>query len=230
MTTPYRRIPAELLADARTTLGEGPVWDAARSRVLWVDIVLGHVNATLLDGTTETIVRVPPPLGAVALRASGGLVLMSGDGIQGCADDGSELTEIIHVPMRAMERWNDAKVDPAGRLIAGTLTERYLEDGTKTWPHMASRLFRVDGTASLSHVLDVTLSNGLGWTPDGRTFFYVDTRTSNVDAFDCQPETGELSGRRTFVSVAPEDGWPDGLAVDAEGGVWLALWGGSAVH
>lgn len=225
-----RRITARLLADARSTLGEGPVWDHAHSRVLWVDILEGSIHATRLDGSTETILHVDPPLGAIALRASTGLVLASGEALSTCRDDGTELRALANVPMRPGERWNDAKVDPAGRLFAGTLTETYPDGVSKHYPDGASRLLRLDPEGSLKHVLDVTLSNGLGWSPDGGTFFYVDTMTRCLDAFDYEPATAALSRRRTLAAIAAADGSPDGLAVDVEGGVWLALWGGRSVR
>jgi sugar lactone lactonase YvrE len=225
-----RRIAAELLADARSTLGEGPLWDAAHARILWVDIVEGRLNDTRLDGSTETILRVDAPVGAVALRSSGGLVLVAGDGISTCRDDGSGVSEVAHVTMRPGERWNDAKVDPGGRFVAGTLTEQFHDGVTKTYPHEGSRLVRLDPDLSLNPVLDVTLSNGLGWTADGRTFYYVDTMTGRIDAFDYQPAAGEIANRRPLVHVDESDGFPDGLAVDEEGGIWVALWGGRSVR
>lgn len=224
------RIAATLLSDARATLGEGPLWDPARSRVLWVDIKQGHVNATRLDGTTEIVVSVDPPLGAVALRAPSGLVLVSGEAISTCRDDGTDLRVLASVPMRPNERWNDAKVDPAGRLLAGTLTETYPDGVHKVFPPGASRLLRLDPDGSVTPVLDVTLSNGLGWSPDGTTFFYVDTETDRVDAFDYDRVTGGLARRRTLATIGSGDGFPDGLAVDVEGGVWLALWGGGCIR
>jgi sugar lactone lactonase YvrE len=173
---------------------------------------------------------VDPPLAAVALRAPSGLVLVGGETISACLDDGTDLRTLASVPMRPDERWNDAKVDPAGRLLAGTLTETYPDGVHKVFPPGASRLLRLDPDGSVTPVLDVTLSNGLGWSQDGRTFFYVDTTTGGLDAFDYAPDSGGVSGRRTLAAIAPQDGLPDGLAVDVEGGIWLALWGGSCVR
>ena len=97
-------------------------------------------------------------------------------------------------------------------------------------PHIAA-LYRYDPDGTLhTKLTGITLSNGIGWSPDGRRMYYVDSPTQRIDAIDFEPETGALSNRRPWVTVADDDGTPDGLAVDAEGGVWLALYGGGAVR
>jgi sugar lactone lactonase YvrE len=118
---------------------------------------------------------------------------------------------------------NDGACDRAGRFFAGTMAE---DEATP-----AGALYRLDPDHVVTRlVAGVTVSNGIGWSPDERLMYYVDSPTRRVDVFDYDPATGAIEGRRPFASLPPGDAVPDGLTVDAEGGVWVALWGGSAVH
>jgi sugar lactone lactonase YvrE len=120
-------------------------------------------------------------------------------------------------------RMNDGKCDSAGRFWAGTMSFK-LDAG-------AGSLYRLDAEHRVSTVLShVTLSNGLGWSPDDRTMYFIDSVTQGIDAFAFDPTTGSISNRRRLIDVASELGMPDGMTVDADGGIWVALWGGWAVH
>ena len=216
--------PLEIAQPAQALLGEGPTWDAATRRLLWVDILGSEVHR--LDPATgdDEVLRTPQHVGSAKPRAGGGLVvnLCDGVGVYG-PDPGDDLTWLARWPREGC-RGNDAAVDPQGRLWAGIM--RYDETAG------GGRLHRVDGDGEVVTVLDeVTVSNGTGWSPDGRRMYYVDSPTRRVDVFDVDPSTGLVSGRRPFVTLdARTAGWPDGLCVDADGAVWLALWAGGAVH
>jgi sugar lactone lactonase YvrE len=216
-----RRLRAELLADARATLGEGPVWEPGSETILWVDILGRSVNRTGLDGRTSTVCRTPSDIGAVLPRASGGLVLVIRDGFWALDPGTTEARPLAPLPIPPTHRFNDAKCDPAGRVLAGTLA--YSED------EPTGTLYRLDAGRVETLVEGVTVSNGLGWTPDGRTMYFIDSTTHRVDAFDYDVASGALSNRRPFVTIPDEEGFPDGLAVDVDGGVWVAMWGGRRV-
>jgi sugar lactone lactonase YvrE len=162
---------------------------------------------------------VDAPVGAVALRAAGGLLIAAGRGVAVCADGQRERIGEVD----AGDRVNDGACDPLGRYLIGTLVS---EDR----PGQAA-LYQLD-RGHMRRLLDgVTISNGLDWSPDGGTLYYVDTPSERVDAFDYDLASGELSHRRVFVDLADVPGRPDGLAVDADGGVWVAMArGGSAVR
>jgi sugar lactone lactonase YvrE len=120
-------------------------------------------------------------------------------------------------------RFNDCKCDPQGRLWAGTMS--------KTRAPGTAALYRLVAGHQLERVIEgTTISNGLAWSPAGDTMYFIDSTTQRVDAFDFDPATGDISGRRTLVEIDPNDGLPDGMAVDAEGGLWVCLFGGAAIR
>jgi sugar lactone lactonase YvrE len=211
----------DVVLDAGAELGEGPVWDPRVAALRWVDIVPGLVHR--FDPVTgeDTSFEVGEAVGTVAVRRSGGLVLATASGISTCASDGSAQTRLHEIATDPVGgRFNDGKADRWGRFWAGTMFE-----GTEG----AGALYRLDQDGSVHRVLTgVSVSNGLGWSPDGATMYYVDTRTGGVDAFDHDPDTGSLAGRRRLIDV--ERGWPDGLTVDASGDLWVALWDGWAIR
>jgi len=202
---------------AEATLGEGPTWDG--ERLLWIDILGARLHSYAPASGQRTVRVLDQHIGAVKPRAGGGLVLNLRDGVALLDPDGS-VRWLHHEPVPG-RRANDAAVAPDGSLWAGTM--RYDEaPGGGT-------LSRITGDGTHRTVLDdVAVSNGTGWSPDGRLMYYVDSPTRRIDVFD--HEDGELSGRRTFVAVEDGAGFPDGLTVDADGCVWVALWDGGAVR
>lgn len=208
----------DVVLDATASLGEGPVWDARSSTLRWVDIEPGEVHRFDPPSGVDTFFEVGEAVGTVAVRAAGGLVLATKSGLYTCLDNGGRRAVLHEVDTAG--RFNDGKADPWGRFWAGTMVEG--TDG-------AGALYRLDPDHSLHRVLTgVTISNGLGWSPDGRTMYYIDTTARGVDAFDHDPSTGELTDRRRLIDV--ERGWPDGMTVDADGCLWVALWDGWGVR
>lgn len=215
---------AELALDARADLGEGPLWDAAGRRLLWVDIMAARVNA-FEPATGHTAGwDTGQPVGAAALRASGGLLLAVQSGFAALDEETGAVHGLASYAGAAPDvRMNDGKCDPAGRFWAGTMAFD-MRAG-------AGALYRLDpGGAVSTMVAGVAISNGLDWTPDLQGMYYIDSPTARIDLFDYDVPTGAISNRRPFVRIEEGAGWPDGLTVDAEGNVWVALWGGSAVR
>ncbi|MCW8381917.1 SMP-30/gluconolactonase/LRE family protein [Streptomyces justiciae] len=209
----------EVAVRAEATLGEGPTWDAATGRLLWLDI-LGARLHTYDPATGHRTVRVTDQhVGAAKPRANGGLVLNLRDGVA-LLDPDDTFRWLHHEPVPG-RRANDAAIAPDGSLWAGTM--RYDEapgGGTLT-------RFTPDGTAE-TVLDDVAVSNGTGWSPDGRLMYYIDSPTRRVDVFD--HDAGKVSNRRPFAEIEDGAGFPDGLTVDADGCVWVALWDGGAVR
>ncbi|MEU6809650.1 SMP-30/gluconolactonase/LRE family protein [Streptomyces sp. NPDC046831] len=214
MTAPY-----EVAVRAAAGLGEGPVWDPAAGRLIWVDILGSRVHTFDPASGRRTVRTTEQHVGAAAPRAGGGLVLNLRDGV-GLTDPDGAFRWLHHDPVPG-RRGNDAAVAPDGALWAGTM--RYDEaPGGGT-------LSRLTGDGTVEVVLDdVAVSNGTGFSPDGRLMYYVDSPTRRIDVFDVDGE--HVTGRREFASLEDGAGAPDGLTVDADGCVWVALWDGGAVR
>lgn len=210
---------AERITDAVAYHGEGPAWSARWGGLRFVDMFAGDVLSLLPGGGVErrhvgdvaAVVR-PRQGGGAVLALERGFALEDGDGM---------LTYLGDLWPTTRLRMNEGGCDPDGRFYCGSMAyDRAAGAGS---------LYRLDPDGSVSPVITgVTTSNGLDWSPDGALAYYVDTDTSRVDAFDYVD--GELTGRRPFVTVEAEDGRPDGLVVDAEGGVWVALNKGGCVR
>ncbi|MCZ8514520.1 SMP-30/gluconolactonase/LRE family protein [Paenibacillus filicis] len=210
----------ELVWDGKATLGEGPVWDARSGMLLWVDIYGKRVHWLEIVSGAHRSLQLDQMIGAAVLRQSGGLMLALEHGFH-ALDPETGALEPWHdpEPKQPGNRFNDGKCDPAGRFFAGTM------DRKEETPKGALYCLEKDGTVRKA-LEGVTVSNGLGWSPDGLTMYYIDSPTKRVFAFDYDPSSGELSNRRTVVIIPEGGGFPDGMAVDEEGLLWVAQWDG----
>ena len=201
-------------------LAEGPTWDPIRGRILWVDIMAGAVYSGRFGygGAIEVEERIdfPDTAGAVAVAASGELVVAGTDRLYYRATDGTITASAVLIAGEG-RRFNDGKPDPAGRFLVGT-----------KGPSDREQLLLVHADETVS-VLDddLTLSNGLAWSRDGSRLYTVDTLTRRIWVRDYDPTTGRTGEREPFAEIA--DGYPDGLTTDAEDHVWVAVWGGGCV-
>ncbi|TDE57020.1 SMP-30/gluconolactonase/LRE family protein [Nonomuraea mesophila] len=216
-------IAASTVTDPIAEHGEGPVWSSRWGGLRWVDMLAGDVLA--LDAGGGVRRRHVGSLAAVVRpRVSGGYVVAAERELllSGSDDLDAPLSSLGEAWSDPSVRMNEGGCDPGGRFYIGSMAY-------DAAPGRGS--FYVAGPgAELSVVLpEVTISNGFDFSPDGSLAYYADTATGRVDVFDYTPDGG-LSGRRPFAVVDPDQGAPDGLTVDAEGGVWVALWQGGAVH
>ena len=209
--------------DRRDQLGEGPHWDAAAGELVRVDIANGRVHGWSPAGGADWTLSVGGEVGAAIPRAGGGLLLAVGHDLIARDPDGTQWTLATVERELADNRFNDCRCDARGRLWAGTMS-RTRAPGT-------AALYRLDPGGEPERAIGgTTISNGIGWSPAGDRMYFVDSTTQRIDALDYDEATGAIAGRRPFATIDPADGLPDGLAVDAEGGVWLCLFGGAALR
>lgn len=203
--------------------GEGPFWDAHRGRLLFMDVLAGAILAVDDAGGT-TRYEVPSPVtSTLRRRASGGFVIAIERGVVVADEELSVFTPIAHLSSDRSVRTNDGGCDRLGAFVIGTM-------GYSEQPGLG-RVYRVTADHQVVEVLSpVSISNGLQWSGDGTRAFYIDTPTGRVDAFDVDPETGDWSRRRPHIDVDLSAGCPDGMAIDEEDGLWVAMWGGGVVN
>jgi sugar lactone lactonase YvrE len=210
--------------DTGAELGEGALWDWRGGLLVSVDIPAGRVLVSDPRDRSTRSFDVGQPVSAAMLRGGRDLLFAVRDGFATLDLETGAVEPLVAVEAdKPANRMNDGACDPSGRCFAGTMA-------TDDTPG-AGTLYRLDGDLSVHVVLrGVTISNGLGWSPSGSVMYYIDSKAGGIDAHDFEADSGALSGRRRLVDTDPAWGLPDGLAVDAEGGIWVAFWDGSALR
>jgi sugar lactone lactonase YvrE len=214
----------EPVLDAAAELGEGPSWDERTRRLIWVDITKGIVHRFDPASGEDERFGIGQPVGAAVPTTDGQLALAVSDGFSMLDPASGRIERIADVETDVADTMmNDGKCDPAGRFWAGT------KDANGSRPIGA--LYRLDPDRRPITVLrGVTVSNGLGWSPDRTTMYYIDSPTHRIEVFDFDLDTGQVANRRTLVELPENWGLPDGMTVDEEGFLWVAFWSGSAVR
>lgn len=213
---------ARLLVSTRNQLGENPLWDAARHTLFWTDITAGELHAWREGMTKERPIYSGPSVGGFTLEADGALLLFRIDDLARFNPDTGECRSVKKFSDAGTQRFNDVMADPAGRVFAGTIGKDKDSGG----------LFRFDPDGSVHPLFRGTgVSNGMGLSPDGRTFYWTCSTTNRIFAFDYDSATGDLTNRRLFYAAnAEEEGTCDGLCVDAGGNLWSARWDGHCLR
>ena len=212
----------EVAIAAGALLGEGPRWDAATGRLLWVDIE-SHELHVFDPARSDRTIALDDRVSAAAPTESGGVLVALAGRLAVVDLDDESVRTLVEVPHGSDTRLNDGACDAAGRFWVGSMALDYSPG------HGA--LYRYSHDGGLDRVLgEVTLSNGIGWSPDGATMYYIDSMAYRVDRFEFDLATGEISGRRPLIVIERGAGIPDGLTVDDEGGIWVALWGGACIR
>lgn len=218
------RAEVDLVIDAHAGLAESPVWDERSGRLVWVDLLRGIVHLTDIALGADVAIPVGQMVGAVALCEDGRqlIAIEVGFALLDARRPGFEVIAPVTADDPGL-RMNDGKVDPSGRFWAGSMA---LDERAG-----AGTLYRLDPDRSTSPLLGgLTISNGLDWSADRRTMYFIDTATRQVDRFAYDDALGTISGRRSVVRIEPGEGSPDGMTLDAEGYLWVALFDGWAVH
>lgn len=213
----------ELVLDSQAALGEGAIWNYKTGELIWVNITANvlnfynpflHFNKELLTGEM---------IGTVVPAESGKLIVALENGFyQLDPETGSKLFIADPEADKPNNRFNDGKCDPSGRFWAGTMDK----DGK---PGLGG-LYRLDPDTSVHRMIDkVSISNGIVWSLDHQKMYYIDTPTRKVSSWNYNNETGSISNPTTAIEIPEEMGFPDGMTIDAEGNLWIALWNGAAV-
>lgn len=213
---------AELIFDAKARLGEGPAWDLKTQTLYWVDILEKRVYAG-----TQVLAQLDDLIGCLAPYKDGHLILAL------TAEKGRFFfVDLAPAPGQQTvlasldselptNRFNDGKCDPAGRFLAGTM-----DLGEKD---PTGSLYSFDGKRTTRLLDGITISNGLAWSPDHKTFYYIDSPTREVKAFDYDLGTGQIANSRVAIYIPESLGGPDGMTSDTEGNLWIAMWGGAQI-
>ncbi len=213
----------ELVLDTKSDLGEGAIWNYKTGELIWVDITGKILNFYTPKLKNNKEMLTGQMIGTVVPAESGKMMVALENGFYQL-DPETGAKKLIANPEEDIpgNRFNDGKCDPAGRFWAGTMST--------TGKRQAGALYRLDADGSVHKMIDnVGTSNGIVWSPDYTKMYYIDTPTRKVMAWDYNNETGEISNPKPAVEVPEEMGYPDGMTIDADGNVWIALWSGSAV-
>ncbi|MFE7423503.1 SMP-30/gluconolactonase/LRE family protein [Rhodococcus sp. NPDC057529] len=208
----------------RDALGESPIWDPDTRTLIRVDCERGFLIWLDVESGDQIIHDMGDEVGYAAFAKSGEALVTVGQSLVAVAKDGTRRTISSSIDQRFGEsgRYNDGKCDPHGRMFAGTLDKTFSGQGG---------FYRFDDAGRAQKLFGgVNVSNGLDWDVERKLMYWTDSIDYRIDAFDYDGETGEISGRRPFVHFDKSEGMPDGMTLDAEGGLWVAMFQGSAIR
>lgn len=210
----------KLLVRSDCLLAEGPIWNSLSHKLTWVDIVNGNIHEYWPADKKHNLIYVNEMVGAVALCKNGDYIAALKSGLAYIKKNDHSIVLIAnpeeHLPNN---RFNDGKCDPSGRFWFGSMS-------LSEEPKVAS-LYTFENPETIEKKLGgITISNGLAWTEDTKTMYYIDTPTMQVCAFDFNDATGGISNKRTVITIPEEEGYPDGMTIDVEGKLWIAHWDG----
>lgn len=209
-----------VLSSYRSVLGESPLWDKMNELICWVDI-FGE-NILVFDAQTNNLQKISlgQPVGCIALNKENNFVAALKNEVVIIDRKQGKVSKVLANPEATIEnnRSNDGKCDPAGRFWFGT--KSLSDENDKGCVYM------IDATCCKKKIEAVTISNGMAWSPDAKLFYYIDTPTQQVVAYDYDLKTGSIFNKRTVITVKITDGFPDGMTIDTEGMLWIAFWDG----
>jgi sugar lactone lactonase YvrE len=216
-------LSAELAVELDCDLGEGPFWDDAKQELYFVDITNKQIKIFSPSDSSVRTIQFSQEVSAVFLDQNSELIVAARDGVFAASQDGALKTLLAPIePEDTSIRTNDAKCDITGRMWVGTMAFDFT-------PGVAA-LFSLDSKGLKEVVPVLTIANGMGWSRDQKSMYFIDSPTGRVDIFDCDLQSGELKNRRPFITFDVTGGIPDGLTTDEDGGIWVAFFGGGEVR
>ena len=210
----------EVVLPHQCLLGEGPIWDFRRKLICWVDILRGEIHAYSPQSKAHSVIPVNQMIGAVVICKDGNFLTALKNGFGFVNRENGEVTMVANPESGIIgNRFNDGKCGPDGRFWAGTMS--HTDEPEK------GSLYVFDTDHSVTKKINnVSISNGMAWSADHKTFYYIDTPTFTVAAYDFDKTAGDISRKRVVINIAKEDGSPDGMTIDSEGMLWIAHWDG----
>lgn len=215
---------ATLVLNAAATLAEGPAWDHRHQHLVWVDIENSRVHVYHPTTGQDEVYQLDQMVGAaVPMKTEGQLLLALADGLAVFDLAGDKLTYVAKTEREIPgNRFNDGKCDPSGRFWAGTMALDFAPGAGSLY------CLRPDYSVQ-TKVRNVTISNGLAWHSNGQTMYFIDSPTQQVLAYEYDPPSGAIGNPKVIIRIPPKLGTPDGMTIDAENKLWIALWGGYGV-
>lgn len=213
-------IPCKEVIARQATLGEGSIWHPQENILYWIDIDNGMLYTYNPVTQKENSYTLGQKVGTVVPIDTGGVLVALKDGVY-AYNMQTKALKLLASPEKDLpdNRFNDGKCDPAGRFWVGSLG-----------PNKSASLYKIESTGACTKMLDsVSTSNGIVWTADRKTMYYIDTNTGGVRAFEYDDKTGTISNPRFVIRFGKGIGYPDGMSIDSEGKLWIAHWGGSCV-
>ena len=218
----WRIVDPKLVLDARAELGEGPSWSARQGRLYWVDIHAGNLHYFAPEDGSDSVLSMGEPIGCVVPATDGTVVAALTSGfvrVDTATGTRTPLARLDSEPPR--NRFNDGKCDSQGRFLAGTMDDAEKE--------ASGSLYSLAPDGALKRLLSgLRISNGLAWSPDGSAFYFIDTPTREIRAFEYDL-SGDINNPRAVARVPEELGYPDGMTSDSEGMLWVGMWGGACI-
>ncbi len=210
----------KILLACNCLLGEGPIWDSNSNILSWVDILKGNIHEYTLTNKVHSIIPVNDMVGAIAHCENGNYLAALKEGLAYVKRDRHEIKYLVN-PEKQLpnNRFNDGKCDSSGRFWVGSMS---LDEEPKAG---ALYSFRNPGDV-VKQINDVTISNGMAWTADSKTMYFIDTPTREVCAFDFDIVSARLFNKRIVITIPEKEGYPDGMTIDREGNLWIAHWDG----
>lgn len=214
----------ELIIEAQAFHGEGPCWHHEKQLLYWVNISAKELHVYQPQTQVKRTIKLEELIGCVVPRKAGGVVLALRNGFATLDLETEKLTYIATPENHPRSnRFNDGKCDPAGRFLAGTMA---IDESSG-----AGSLYCLNENLEVKQLLSgLSISNGMGWSPDYSTMYFIDSPTRQVVAFDYELKTGNISNSRVVVTIPDGEGYPDGMTIDREGMIWVALWAGFKVN
>lgn len=215
----------EIVGSKISLLGEGPVWDAKNGIIYWIDILNGQLHSHHPKTNKQASIALNQNIGSFALSEHGKIIAALKEGIY-WVDKTSGQKELIIAPEKHLpnNRFNDGKCDPVGRFWAGTMSLTEEKEAGSLYCIQKNK--QTGLIESKKMIADLTISNGIAWSRDGKTFYFIDTPTYEIVAYDYELSKGSIENKKIIVHVDAADGFPDGMTMDAEGMLWVAHWGG----